>query len=133
MANFIVMPIMPKFFNQLNHGESKFNSELHIRNWKKSGMESKHLGNFAILQPLQNFAGLGNFAFPAKFCSPYEISQGCKFSQPANLLLHTIDLLTFFLLHFSFFLNCPSCNSDSFILFCNFVWLWVVFKSQAAL
>ena len=51
---------MLKLLSQLNHGESKLNSELQIINWKKKSsiMEAVHLGNFARV---------------AKFPNPYEI------------------------------------------------------------
>ena len=53
---------MPKLLNQLNHGESKFNSELQIRNRKKNNSSRLNHNTLAISQGLRIFATLQNFA-----------------------------------------------------------------------
>ena len=55
---------MPKLLNQFNHRESKFNSELHIRNRKKNSSSKMNNHTLAISQGLrmQNFARLRIFA-----------------------------------------------------------------------
>ena len=64
---------MPRLENQLNHGEFKLKSELHIKNWKKRSSAEKKQVALAISQGLQNFAR-----------RPCEISQGCEFHKAAN-------------------------------------------------
>ena len=53
---------MPKLLNQLNHGESKFNSELQIKNRKKNNSNRMNHHTLAILQGLRNFTTLRIFA-----------------------------------------------------------------------
>ena len=63
-------PIMPMFLNQLNHGESKFNSKLQIKNRKKNNTSRMKQSSwnfckgYEISQPLRNFAG----TVPTVFC-----------------------------------------------------------------
>ena len=53
---------MTKLLNQLNHGESKFNSELHIINRKKNSSSIMNHHTLAISQGLRIFATRQNFA-----------------------------------------------------------------------
>ena len=53
---------MPTLWNQLNHGGSKFNSKLQIRNKKKNSSSRMNHNTLAILQGLRIFATLQNFA-----------------------------------------------------------------------
>ena len=78
-------PIMPRLESQLNHGEFKLKSELHIKHWKKrSSVEKKQ--------------------------ATLTISQGCEFSQPTNLAAPVVDLFLYFFLYLP---NLSLCNSDS--------------------
>ena len=98
---------MPKLLNQLNHGESKFNSELQIRNRKKNNSSRMNHNTLAISQGLRIFATLQNFARLQIFAS-------CD-------TVHAAFAFLTFCHFFIVFPICPHRNSVCFVILviCN--------------
>ena len=70
---------MPKFFNQLNHGEPKLNSELRFRNQKKIEAESRKNKSSSILARAAKFRSAAKFRNLRNCNAPATVHLSCAF------------------------------------------------------